>query len=935
MSSSPNSYTSELRIVSGMVRFALSRPRLVLAAFALTAAVSVVGALRIHETSNLLDFIPPDDPDVRVFNEVNKTFGALRVALIGIEAPDGQDVFTADMVKRLDAATKAVKGVHGVDRVMSITSLPDFVPSAAMVQVQPLVAGPPETPEEHKALRDKVLSRSHVVGSFVDREGHAALLLVYLAAGAADRAVAHDLREALRETTDGLRVVYGGAPFAAAAIYEETQNDIRRVTPLAVLAIVLVILVVFRDPVSVLLIMLCVGWSTVVVMGVMGFVGEPFTAASGTLPVILFAAGSSYAVHLLGRYYLLGPAAPRGRPSEPRILTAARIVGPPVAIAGFAVAAGFFSFLVMDIRPMRAFGLECAAGVLVCQLATWLLVPALIQLWPREREGAAASAMMGAFLARLAQWSRRHRWWVVAGSVAGGLAMVSPMRKVQVVMDPQAFFRQGSEPWRAQRFLEEHFGGAQFLQLDVKGPISDPAVLRELERFEQYARTLPGVTQVVSVLQPLTMVNEAMGGGRHVPETTAQVNNLLFFLEGEPSLRSLLSADRDEALVQLRVRGDVEPVLAGVEKYLHHDFDARPGTPSAAVVAERLRWIAQAAGSALGDEVAKETVATDRLPDNQDPRLVTARRELARAVLTDDELVPAQTLDGALTPRCAALPCASIPAADAVELAATDALAADGTPRFRPILEGLAESTEEGEQAWTAWQQRTAVAARKLAVDDALAALRRLVPSLPDGAVPDLRNALADLHPIMPFAQLAQPLTARLAGEPILDRGMSRSVAVNQERSLIVSLVAVLLLVTLLFRSVRLAFVAVLPSALAMVVLFGVMGLGGVHIDIGTSLVAAIATGVGSDFAMHYLWYLRRSSPDEVVRFVGPIMIISVVLVAAGFAALGVGHSQTMRMFGSLAALAMVGCAFATFVIVPALLRKSDSATTHSQKEAA
>jgi predicted RND superfamily exporter protein len=75
---------------------------------------------------------------------------------------------------------------------------------------------------------------------------------------------------------------------------------------------------------------------------------------------------------------------------------------------------------------------------------------------------------------------------------------------------------------------------------------------------------------------------------------------------------------------------------------------------------------------------------------------------------------------------------------------------------------------------------------------------------------------------------------------------------------------------------------------------------------------------------MHYLWYLKRATPDEVVRFVGPVMVVSSLLVAAGFAVLALGQSQPMRMFGSLAALAMAGAALLTFLLVPALLRRVD-----------
>jgi predicted RND superfamily exporter protein len=97
-----------------------------------------------------------------------------------------------------------------------------------------------------------------------------------------------------------------------------------------------------------------------------------------------------------------------------------------------------------------------------------------------------------------------------------------------------------------------------------------------------------------------------------------------------------------------------------------------------------------------------------------------------------------------------------------------------------------------------------------------------------------------------------------------------------------------------------------------------------VRIDLSTSLVASIATGAGSDFAMHYLWYLKRATAEEVVRFVGPVMVVSTLLVAAGFAVLAAGQSQPLRMFGSLAALAMAGSALFTFLLVPALLRKVD-----------
>src|SRR5262249_53900024 len=117
-------------------------------------------------------------------------------------------------------------------------------------------------------------------------------------------------------------------------------------------------------------------------------------------------------------------------------------------------------------------------------------------------------------------------------------------------------------------------------------------------------------------------------------------------------------------------------------------------------------------------------------------------------------------------------------------------------------------------------------------------------------------TALADdlfVH-IAPTEKPTQPLVARIAGEPVLNRGFSRSVGDNQLRSLVVTIFAVMLLMFALFRSLRMALLSMSASLLTLALIFGTMGMLHVPIDLGTSLVAGIATGAGSDYAMHYLW---------------------------------------------------------------------------------
>jgi predicted RND superfamily exporter protein len=68
-----------------------------------------------------------------------------------------------------------------------------------------------------------------------------------------------------------------------------------------------------------------------------------------------------------------------------------------------------------------------------------------------------------------------------------------------------------------------------------------------------------------------------------------------------------------------------------------------------------------------------------------------------------------------------------------------------------------------------------------------------------------------------------------------------------------------------------------------------------------------------------------RPRADEVSRTVGPIMLVSIILVALGFWVLAVGKSPVMHLFGTLAGLSMALSALLTCLLVPAVLNKVDA----------
>lgn len=888
------------RLYTGLVGWVIDHPRLVLAIYAILAVVATIGTIKIKEEEDLMVFLPTHDPDVKLFRDVASQFGVFRVALVGIEAPVGADLFTPDALGKLDKATAAIRNVRGVDRVLSLSTLTDVIPSEMGAEVTPLVGDPPADLPAAIALRRKVMTRAHVVGQFISEDARAALIMVFLAEGGGDKQVLGAVHKIADEHFGGMKVYYGGAPFAGQALYQEAQNDIWRLSPFSILILLVVIVLAYRDPVGVVLTVASVAFATVVVIGGQGLWGEKFTVATSMLPVILFASGNSYAVHLLGRYYMVRST----KEGHAAIKEALDIVGPPLAIAMGTTAAGFFAFLSTDVRPMRAFGLACGFGVVICWLTSLTLVPAVLALWPRQARASVNLGKFGDGLVKIWGGSVHYSLALIVVGLAITAALVKPMLKVKVRMEPRAFFSVGSEPWLADRFLNERFGGGTFLQVALHGDFDHPQTLREVARLEDYLLTLPNVTQVSSISVPLRLVGEAMGGGRRLPMTRKQAGNLYFFLEGEGGVRSLIADGRKDILVQVRIRGDAQAALDASEHFIKTQLHAQPGRPTVRDVAQRLAWIAQTAGKPLDAAGIESKLALLAAPGPADLEWTQQRHAMVKDYVASDEAPPT----------------------DEAQRAALLAAADQGLTALTTQYALVAPKDDEGKESARRLWGRLEDARRLLGTARALPLMLQTLglggkPGLEERVRLALDDHFADFDD-SDDGKAQLPLTGKVAGEPILGRGFSRSVSDNTERSLVVAIVAVLLMLTALFRSIKIGIICMIPSVATLVILLGLMGILGIDIDLGTSLVAGIATGAGADFAMHYLWYLKFESADKVSRTVGPVMVLSILLVAMCFAILGAGRSQIMHLLGILAALSMALSALLTCVVMPALLHR-------------
>lgn len=175
----------------------------------------------------------------------------------------------------------------------------------------------------------------------------------------------------------------------------------------------------------------------------------------------------------------------------------------------------------------------------------------------------------------------------------------------------------------------------------------------------------------------------------------------------------------------------------------------------------------------------------------------------------------------------------------------------------------------------------------------------------------------------------APGLTASLTGDVNVSYHWMQSLQASHFKGVLLSLALVLAASIIVFRSPMAGLVSVVPVVFTVLVLYACMGYLGIYLEPATSMFAAIALGVGVDFAIHLVDRLRTATDEYGGDLAKAIDIALPPVARACFfnsAALGLGFSvlmvsdlPTLIRFGGLVTLASFASYLTALLIVPAL----------------
>jgi len=147
----------------------------------------------------------------------------------------------------------------------------------------------------------------------------------------------------------------------------------------------------------------------------------------------------------------------------------------------------------------------------------------------------------------------------------------------------------------------------------------------------------------------------------------------------------------------------------------------------------------------------------------------------------------------------------------------------------------------------------------------------------------------------------------------------------NLVSSFSLSLVMILAAILVMFRSLKLLSVALIPNLIPLLWTFGLMGFLAIDLSTGTAMIAAVAIGLTVDSTIHYLAEFQRDKSDDISAAIrrtttttGQALSISALVLFCGFAAGGASSFLPTVYFSLLTGTTMLGALICDLVVLPA-----------------
>ena len=904
--------------------------KLCYAALALIATVTVFFTSMLPNIimdNELRHFFPESHESYRKFNTLTEMFGDQYVMDIVIETNE-DIILNRESLAVIGKITGELEQLNNVVKIQSITNVDFITDDDGHLSTGQLI---PEdfsgTAAEVQQLKQRILEWPKAyIGTLISSDFKGVQIIATLNSDATPPEVSTLYYETVDVVNKhltahaSLNYKIAGDPVLGEYGKIFMYADLKNLIPLITVVVLLCLFLSFRNAEGTLLPLITVLISTIWTAGIMAMIGEPLTIVSSCLPVLLIAVGSAYGIHIINYYYQRLEKEPlitdklRHQALIKETLKSARS---PVLLAGITTIAGFISTITSPIRPLKSFALFSAVGVVIALSLAFVFIPSILMiksvaLIQRQQKRMSLRAVKknarlaalginkkGAMLDRIySYFNKREGRFVFGLLVIVGLSVVGIMN-LNIESAFLEYFPKNSKVRNDVSSIDTKYVGTTGFSLVIqgqeKGDMCNPAILTEMEKLEDYLQANhPAIGSVVSFTEFVKRMNQVMHSSAAVQGTSVSQNTSAAFsigaVESEENGASDFGSFFEDESETVQSTGGTS---GSVESF----FDEEEAG------SEQMRY-AELDGS--GNAVNAVFARYKNQPLNADETIAlftAAYASANKSDLTVTEFMDA--LKKQLNYRGAAY--YEIPADISKYPVSTQAELKNIVTQYLLLYSGSLDALLDE------------------TLEPKTCRMQIIMRTHDTGKIKDV---ISDAHRFA-ATHFPEGYTLEAAGLGEMEVAMTSMIISSQVSSLVLAVGIVFLILAVFYRSVIAGIIGAIPLGVSILLNFGIMSLTGINLDMVTSLVAAIAIGIGIDYTVHFMnnYHNERIASDNLtqvtlntLRHSGKGIAVNAFSVGCGFLVMCFSNFVVLRFVGFLVATVMLTSSVASLTILPVVL---------------
>ena len=572
-----------------ITKIVIKYSKLTLLLFALVTAASIYSIKSNFALETNLDkYMPRNHPAFIYSDKAEEMFDIRDAIMIAIENKNGiYNTTTFQKIKDLTREIQNLQVVEDKDDVFSLYTADNIKGSEEGLEIEEFFKRIPKSQERFNEIEEGVINNEMVHKRLVAEDGNSTLIFTKIKDNSFTEALYQNILDISHQYNGDGDVIYvAGQPIVEGTMALLMPQDMKKMFPMVLLLIVVVLFIVLRSIKATVISMLVVLFSSIWTFGLMLGVDIPVYAPSSLIPVMLIAIGVADAIHMFSHLQLMiRKHSDWSKAQLIENMTTEMFM--PVMMTSVTTAVGFLSLLTSDVYPIKYFAVFTAFGVMAAMVLSLVLIPAAVNTFGLPKVSKVAADNKDDFFTkqakRFANAMVKYKKLVVVTTLLIIMFFAFGMSKVWINSSFLARFPESNPLVTTDAFVNSYFLGTTsvnaILESDEADKFKDPEVLQLMDKVAKEVadknEIVGGSISLVDFIKRMNKVlNEDQQKFYTIPADRDLIAQYILLYEmsgGSDRIWDMVSQDFKTANLQFQLKGDdskgLNSTIATIEKY--------------------------------------------------------------------------------------------------------------------------------------------------------------------------------------------------------------------------------------------------------------------------------------------------------------------------------------------------------------------------------